>query len=290
MILLSIALALLAERALARWRSAPDPARLAASAVRLQRRIPWAAWWSSPASAVLPPVLAMLAVHGLDRVVDGVVAELLLGVAILLLCLGPRDLSDEVRELLAAREAGDEAREQALTARLLAVPDRRHSRRSLLGALFLQSHERLFAVLFWYVMLGPVGAVLWRVASGQLRLIAHMAPGTAAARAAQLLHGALAWLPLRLTALLFALAGSTDSALRGWQRAAAAGGMDWVQRGWALLAETATGALMVESEDGGEVVSASLDDCLGEVLALQFRAKLLLLGALALFTIGGWLA
>src|SRR3546814_3852854 len=62
---------------------------------------------------------------------------------VLLLCLGPRDLTEDVHDLLAAREAGDIARVQQIARNLQRGPQPDASHRSLMGTLFIQSHEKL---------------------------------------------------------------------------------------------------------------------------------------------------
>src|SRR3546814_7227405 len=78
---------------------------------------------------------------------------------LLLLCLGPRDLTEDVHDLLAAREAGDIARVQQIARNLQRGPQPDASHRSLMGTLFIQSHEKLFGVLLFFFTFGPAGAV-----------------------------------------------------------------------------------------------------------------------------------
>jgi AmpE protein len=205
----------------------------------------------------------------------------------LFLCLGPRDLADEVGPLLAARQRGD--REAVIRhARMLQHgPEPDESHRSLVGALFIQSHERLFGVLLGFLTLGPVGAVFYRLASRLPAQVEALEPETAAARAAAQLHGLAAWLPVRLTAALFALAGSMDDALAAWRRLGETGyAHSWRSHTWAVLAEVGCGALAAEEADGGPAVPPKLDAALREVLRMQTRALLILLAGFAVFTTG----
>ncbi len=290
MILIAVLLALGLERLLAQLWPLGEPVLLRRAIVDLHRHVNWAAYWRSSAAAFLPVIVGMLAVHLVDRLITGPLLDLVFSVLVLLLCLGPRDLGTDIERLISAREQGDARLEDELTASLLVGPDRRHTKRSLIGALFIQSHERLFGVLLWFFLLGPVGAVAYRIASRQPRFLRLVEPGSRAEQAAVLLHAVLAWLPARLTALLYMLSGSTDSALDGWRRVAANAELPWCQRTWATLAETAAGALAVESAEGAPAVDAELENCLREVLALQNRALLVLLAAFAMFTTGGWIA
>ena len=82
------------------------------------------------------------------------------------------------------------------------APDESH--RNLIGALFIQSHERLFGVLLWFMALGPAAAVGYRLASRLPRLTEQEGYGTGARQAAEQLHALGAWISARITAALFA--------------------------------------------------------------------------------------
>ncbi|MDH3590201.1 MAG: regulatory signaling modulator protein AmpE, partial [Gammaproteobacteria bacterium] len=92
-------------------------------------------------------------------------------------------------------------------------------------AIFIQSNNRLFGVVLWFMLLGPAGAWLFRV-SDMLRRRAMFESGRAEQEngekphylgATQQVHGVIAWLPARVLALAFALAGSFESAVSDWR-------------------------------------------------------------------------
>jgi membrane protein required for beta-lactamase induction len=289
MSLLAMLLALSAERLLSERRAAFGGER-----GRWAARLP-GALRDSPA---LPWLLALglsFVVGLLGSLLDHALLRLVYGAAVLFACLGPRDLVDDVQRLRAARSAGDSAAVARLTRLLQSGPAPDADHRSLLGALFIQSHERRFGMLLWFLVAGPAGAVLYRIAS---RLPAALDPGydEAQARSATLLHALLAWFPARATALLFGLAGSLDDALLAWKRIeleaqAPETDVDWRQHSWALLAEVANAALDWEdSPGGGPMISSSLDATLAEVLRMELRATLILLAIVAVFTAGVWIS
>lgn len=288
--LIGILLALLAEKLIGRVPGYTRPAVLKRLIVSVQQHVPLPAYWRSGAAPVIFLVLAVGSVAVLDWWLRHPLFDLLVSAVVLFLCLGSRDLSDDIYQLLAARDQNDEAAERKLKLALLRSPDRRGSRRSLIGALFIQSHERLFGVLLWFIATGPAGAVMYRIAGGMPRFLHETQPDSAAERTSVWLHSVVAWLPARLTVALFGLAGSLDLALAEWRRQLAAHGTPWRERSWALLAEVSAASLAVEEDEAGTVMPATLDGCLREVLAIQQRALLILLGALGLFTAGGFIS
>lgn len=285
MTLIGVLVAIAFERLLGQFPGWGEPVALRWLLARAQTLLPLPAFWrAGPALLLwlLPPVLL---VYGLGGLMANPLARLAFAAAVLLLCLGPRDLADDVSRLLEAREAGDEARAAHLAGVLMRGPQPESSQHSLLGALFIQSHERLFGVLLWFFALGPAGAVLYRQASRLPRLLRESLGDCAAVRWAEQLHAALAFIPARLTALLFGLAGSLDDTLKVW-RELTQSSMGWRAQTWAVLAEASAASVNLREPDGSTSVPATLAACLREVLSMQWRALLILLAVFALTTTG----
>jgi membrane protein required for beta-lactamase induction len=282
--LLAMLLALAAERLFSPHR---DAATRGGIWPALQGVIPVAAFWRS---ALMPPLFVLLPAALVFLIQRGIQNELLrlpYQALFLFLCLGPRDLADDVQRLRSARSSGDSATVTRLSASLQMGPAPDADHRSLLGALFIQSHERLFGMLWWFLAAGPGGAVLYRLASRLPNLVEEV--DTPAAQLANRIHSALAWIPARLTALLYALAGSMDDALADWHHLRQGAAADWQRQTWTVLATVASAALDWE-DGGGPVVASSLDAALAEVLRMQLRALLILLALTALLTAGIWIA
>jgi membrane protein required for beta-lactamase induction len=90
-----------------------------------------------------------------------------------------------------------------------------HRLQRVLEAVLVAANDNLFAVCFWFVVLGPVGALLYRLAA-ELR-IPRNSRAVDYTGAAERLHDILNWAPARLFALGFALSGSLTHALEAWQ-------------------------------------------------------------------------
>jgi len=284
---LAVLLALGAERLLPRGSALGESHWLRSLLAALR---PWPKLASSPAL----PWLLVLAAAGLtaaaDHYITGAVPQILFMAGVLFFCLGPRDLDTDVQRLIAARERGDAAEATRLCQLLQAGPAPDESHRSLLGALFIQSHERLFGVLLWSLLLGPAAAVAYRIASRLPTLMPQLGFEPTAQQGADQLHALLAWLPARLTAGLFALAGSMDDAIQTWRRLGELHYQGaWRHHSWAVLAEVSAAALTAEEEGSGSTVAPDLAAALREVLRMQTRALLILLAGFAVFTSGSLL-
>jgi membrane protein required for beta-lactamase induction len=287
---IGILLALAAERVFGHLPRVGEPMVLEQIVVRVQRLVPLGVLWRSAFAPVLLLALGVAAAAALDWWIRQPLLDLAYGTLALFLCLGPRHLGSDIHRLIEAYDRNDLAAQRTLTLALLRGPGPQATRRSMIGALFIQSHERIFGVLLWFFAAGPAGAVLYRLASRMPRFLHETRPDTPAEDAAVMLHAAAAWLPSRVNAALFGLAGSLDQALVRWRALRAETFANWRERTWAVLAEVSAASLTVEEGEAGPMVPATLEECLREVVAMQNRALLILLAAFGLFTAGGFVS
>ncbi len=153
---------------------------------------------------------------------------LLGSVVVLFVSLGPRDLSAEVEEFAAASATGDIEATRRVAKELLEFDPPEEPEKlggAVASAVFVQSTNRTFGVVLWFVLLGPIGAWAFRITDLLRRRAVYESDrraheGSEAAaflRPLQNLHGLLAWLPSRLAAMSFALAGSFEPATTAWK-------------------------------------------------------------------------
>lgn len=176
-----------------------------------------------------------------------------LSVFVLLFSFGPRDLKDEVDDYVAALERHD--RDQGLrnARELLESSPTAHgsaTREAVEEAIFIQANNRIFGVIFWFMVLGPAGAWLYRVSDLLRRRSAFESARQGLPRvhgdlgdSVTLLHGLLAWLPARLAALSYALAGSFEDAVGNWGTAVDRASTALLDRAEDLLARVGKGSL-----------------------------------------------
>ena len=156
---------------------------------------------------------------------------LILAIVVLLFSIGPNDIGEEVGEYCKALQAEDEEQIQIAAKAIIEgdVPDDERERIARVEeAVCVQANNRLFAVVFWFVVLGAVLGTIGPLAAWTYRvtdLIRRRAVFTAARaeesdggaeriqNAAEQVHGLLAWVPARLTAIGYATAGHADEAI-----------------------------------------------------------------------------
>ncbi|MFA5684323.1 MAG: hypothetical protein WCZ65_05125 [Lysobacteraceae bacterium] len=177
----------------------------------------------------------------------------LLGVAALLYSWGPRDLDRDVDAVLEAEDAAGQLRAaQAL------FPDGRASLHGpdLIEAVFSQALRRWFGVLLWFLLLGPCGALLYR--------LGHLvdAPTGAAAGLRRLLD----WPAAQLMTLALALAGSFDAVLAAWRNWYRDRDDDWFGGDIGFLSAAARASVVTELADAA--ADNAVDDDHDELIEL----------------------
>lgn len=136
--------------------------------------------------------------------------------------LGLRSLRDHTLPIERALVHNDLVEARRLTARIVsrdtAQADASDLAKAGVESLLENGNDAVFGTLFWFIVAGGPGALLFRLANTLDAMWGYRTPryyafGCVAAR----IDDALNWIPARLTALSYALLGSTRQALRCWR-------------------------------------------------------------------------
>lgn len=85
---------------------------------------------------------------------------------------------------------------------------------------FVQAHETSFAILFWFALLGPLGAFLyWFLAVAKQCSAISTAVNPELVQTMNKLHAWAAWLPARITGFVYALVGNFTKGFNCWLKA-----------------------------------------------------------------------
>lgn len=160
------------------------------------------------------------------------------------------------------------------------------------------SQRQMFGVLLWFVLLvplGPVGAVLFRTASILARRWTS-APGRFGGFAQGAFH-LVNWLPARLTALTYAIAGNFEDATFCWRTQAPG----WPEPEEGVVLAAGAGAMGVRLGQslnvGQETVwrpelgtgQAPDADCIDSAISMIWRGLVIWLVAGLLVVVAGWM-
>ena len=172
--------------------------------------------------ATLPIVAGVSLIHYILGEL-GWILRVAFDVMVLYLCLDVHRLGKTANAISNALEAGElgEADEQLkeLTGKSAAVRSDANIARAAVEGVLKQGNSLIISPIFWFILLGPFGAVLQRLSCILDSLWGHRDErfaefGWAAARFDDL----MGWIPARITALSYALMGSFEDALHCWRR------------------------------------------------------------------------
>jgi len=221
-------------------------------------------------------------------------------VGVLYVTLGFKYFSDDAERIARLIRAGelDVARTQLEAwrggdARAFSADDiARVTIEQVMGA----SLRQMYGVLFWFVLLGPVGAVLFRAASILARRWSNTRGrfGLFALKAFHVVN----WLPARLTALTYAIAGNFEDATFCWRTQAP--GWPEPEEGVVLAAGAgAMGVRLGQSLNVGEETVWRPDlgtgqapdaDCIDSAISMIWRGLVIWLVAGLLVVVAGWVS
>ena len=231
---------------------------------------------------VVAPVLVCALVQWSLRLPWFGLLEFLFAAAVLYYCWGPRDLE---RDVEAIDKASDSAQRAAAAQALKPENDAAElvfDAEHLVAATFQAGLRRWFGVLFWFAVLGPCGALLYRLAQ-QLAGIAELGDRALAQKFAALLD----WAPAHLMALSLALASNFDAVFTSWRdyHRAHPQGYASLDLGYLDAIGRASVAADVAAEaHDAQVPLVALDDA----MVLVRRVLVVWLTLIALLVIGGF--
>lgn len=250
----------------------------------------WHGRWGI-ALALSPPLLAVgLLQWALDAMLYGALG-LLFGIGVLFYCWGPRDLDLDVDAIV---DAPDAAARSAAIARL---SPNGADMPTLVVAVFHAARRRWFGVLFWFLVAGASGAVLYRLAALAAEDDAALLPADNANGAKRLLAW-LDWPVSQLMALFMALVGDFDTVFSAWKQNGGAGfdaDADFLGAAGRASVRSELADDAQDYADAGESASEIARDLgpmaeLRDAMSLVWRTLVAWLAVIALFVIAGWVS
>lgn len=232
---------------------------------------------------LLPLVIAVSVFYFLFADLAFGLFGMLFSLLILLYCLGPDDLYHQLKGYFSAAEKGDddEVRRHYLdVVGYEASGTESDVARSLTEAIIVQSNERFFAVIFWYIICGPIGSLIYRVTT-LLNQRAHAYPDAMleSSSKGKTLQAILDWIPVRLTALLYIVVGDFHASFPKWWHGVASGLSE--SRQWLL--DCSLAALLNDPQQESSIQENTL------ALTMLDNALIVVLVLIAVFTLGAWI-
>lgn len=260
----------------------------------------WLARWSGEGAqpSARPVLLLPALVFALCALIQAALDHVLFGlplfafaVIVLFFCWGPRELDSDIDAVLKAPD-----RDQRLAAAQALRPDPADQplpleANALVEATFSSALSRWFGVLFWFVVLGPAGALGYRMIQLLARNPAFTAgPDTHQHDLLERTARILDWAPAHLIAFTLALVSDFDAVVRTWREYHAARGQGYFTLDLGFLGALARAGVDADVV-AGDGYATDVNDPLNELADARRALRRILaawLAILAVLVLAGW--
>lgn len=241
-------------------------------------------WFDGLPGLVLMVALPCFAIWLITAMLAGVASlfSFLFGLLVLIYCIGPRDLLDDVKKFTGALQADDADAARHYASEILGqdvTGDPVSMAERVKESIPVTANTRVLGILFWFMLLGPVGAILFRY----ICLLYHQGGWSSRfSHALECLYEIIIWPSARLSVTGFALTGSFVDTVSNWQSPADF----WQRSSEELLRVSGIGAVRHEIDEPPEEGKPDIEG-VQNVLALMKRTLIVWLVILALLTLTG---
>ncbi|HEY5603038.1 MAG TPA: regulatory signaling modulator protein AmpE [Gammaproteobacteria bacterium] len=226
----------------------------------------------------------------------------LFSLLVLVYCMGPKRIQHTARLYIDAAEHSDEHSVKTYAIEILGGDPpgvTKELNRRVCEKILVSTNENLLGVFFWFVLLGPMGALMFRMANVLYCAAQHqndehnedpsakpseekISDYTEFNNSTRMLYAILLWLPAQLTTLAFAITGSFIDTLQEWKQRLP---NDYLNphESEDTLFHTGLRSLQIEPDTHAFDIAT-----VQEVLALSWRSIILWITVLALLTLAGW--
>jgi AmpE protein len=238
----------------------------------------------------VPVVLCLIAIWLISLLPGHDLFRLIFSLVVLLYCFGPHAFEADLEAILKAPDQPSrEAAAQALSDDGEAVA---WNAVALGEATAYAALRRRFGVLLWFFVLGPTGALLYRLAQ-TLGRDPSLRVDPQARNAAHAFANVADWLPAQLMVFTLALVGHWDAVIGAWKRwHQQQSPNSWYVEGPGFLGAAARADVQVDIEAGDGYAEERIDT-LAELIRLRsalLRALLAWLSVVAVIVLAGWMA
>jgi AmpE protein len=237
---------------------------------------------------VLPVIACALIAHFIQHWIFAL-AALAFAVLILFYTFGPRELESDFEAVL---KENDPIARVAAAANLRSLHDgapRAFTAAELVEAAVTASLRRRFGVLFWFFLLGPAGALGYRLAW----ITADSDPKRVDPRtrhAARRFALALDWIPAHLMTLAMAMVSNFDAVIGAWRAWHAQPSRSMWELDPDFLGAVARSGVNADIEAGDGLTLDTHDPIaeLADARSLMLRVLIVWLAVVALIVLAGW--
>ncbi len=255
-------------------------------------------WVDGPVGVILIITPAVVIVGAIFSILDGYHSfySFIFSILVLSFSIGPNKFYEEVKKFVQLKQQGDNEGALWYLDKILEKDFSKNEPLLILKlteAILIQTSKRLLSVLFWFVVLGPIGAILFRLANAMHDDKIENKEDSQFTHAAARLQYILHWIPSRLTALSYAISGSFVHASECWKNTREDSHQENVRthadKNDDMLTCIGLSALQLGATDQNEKNQELNFDSVNETLKLSLRSVIVWVTVFAIMTLAGWM-
>ncbi len=256
-------------------------------------------WMDGPAGVVFIIAPAIIIVGAVFSILDDYHSfySFIFSILILSFSIGPNKFYDEVKKFIHLKQQGDNEGALWYLDKILGKDFSENEPLiilNLIKAILIQTSKQLLSVLFWFVVLGPIGAVLFRLTNVMHDDKIENKEDSQFAQAAARLQYILHWIPSRLTALSYAIVGSFVHASDCWKNTSEEEGNTCTDihadKNEDMLTCIGLSALQLGTTEQNEKDPPLSLDSVNETLKFSLRSVIVWVTFLAIMSLTGWMS
>jgi membrane protein required for beta-lactamase induction len=187
----------------------------------LEKRLGQYKFWDGSFGLLLLLALPILGLILIVSVLDNwsSILEGVFTLLILIYCLAPEALDNRLDNFITAIDEGDAENISTLSDELIdvnVIDDEDANEKAVIKSALIEAHKRSFAVIFWFLILGAVGALLYRLVDEMSDELNDIRGGFA--DSTNVLLNILEWPSTRIMIIAMALAGSLGDVFSSWEK------------------------------------------------------------------------
>lgn len=185
------------------------------------KRLPGKSSYFVLAATIVPLLLLVLLIQFTVKNTLFGLMEFLFQLFLFLYCLGPQNLWADTFACINALVQGDLPLAAERLKGSFGVTDNTSKQAmhgQLLNQIFIAANRRIFAIVFWFMILGPVGAVLYRTITLSSADFPKQEAVPQLLPVARSVESVLDWIPVRILSGVFALGGHFVKVFSCWRK------------------------------------------------------------------------
>jgi len=252
-------------------------------------------WVDGPAGLIVIIAPILVIVGYISSTLDGYHSffSLIFGIGILSYSIGPKKFHENVQKFIHSREQGDDEGALWHLDNILGTDTPKSEPLIILKLneeILIQTSRQLLSIVFWFIILGPIGAILLRLSNtaynDKISNEEDSEFNQSAARLQYILH----WIPCRLTALSYAISGSFVHASDCWKNTPKRDTEEtFIDKNNDMLTCIGLSSLQLGATDkNGDHQNLNLSS-VNDTLKLGLRSITVWVTLIAIMTLAGWL-